>query len=137
MTVGVIETQMPQNQRRKEYDCDLVYGTAKEFGFDFLRDRLLLRRIREGQNDLIGAMMAQGTQGGNENPVQKEAHFGLGRRGRQYPDRRGADPAHHQRVAQRRGKAGRRVLRLVVRGGRPVRRGHRLRIRPRQAAVPN
>ncbi len=77
MTVGVIETQMPQNQRRKEYDCDLVYGTAKEFGFDFLRDRLLLRRIREGQNDLIGAMMAQGTQGGNENPVQKEAHFGL------------------------------------------------------------
>jgi len=35
----------------------VTYGTAKEFGFDFLRDRLLLRRIREGQTDLIGAML--------------------------------------------------------------------------------
>jgi len=77
ISVGVIETQMPQPQRRKEYACDVVYGTAKEFGFDFLRDRLLLRRIREGQNDLLGGMLGQGGQGKGEKPVQREAHFAL------------------------------------------------------------
>jgi preprotein translocase subunit SecA len=77
MTVGVIETEMPQNARRKEYACDIVYGTAKEFGFDFLRDRLLLRRIREGQNDLIGGLLNEGPGSSNEKPVQKEALFGL------------------------------------------------------------
>jgi len=77
LTVGVIETQMPQNQRRKEYACDVVYGTAKEFGFDFLRDRLLLRRIREGQADLLGAMLGQAGRVKNEKPVQREAHFAL------------------------------------------------------------
>jgi len=77
LTVGVIETQMPQNQRRKEYACDVVYGTAKEFGFDFLRDRLLLRRAREGQNDLLGSMLGQGGRVKNEKPVQREALFAL------------------------------------------------------------
>lgn len=77
VSVGVIETEMSQPQRRKEYDCDVVYGTAKEFGFDFLRDRLLLRRIREGQNDLLGGMIGRIGGGGNEKPVQREAYFGL------------------------------------------------------------
>jgi preprotein translocase subunit SecA len=45
LTVGVIQTGMNQDQRRKAYGCDLTYGTSKEFGFDFLRDRLLLRRL--------------------------------------------------------------------------------------------
>ena len=57
MTVGVVETQMSQDDRRKAYQCDVTYGTAKEFGFDFLRDRLLLRRISEGQSDLLGGML--------------------------------------------------------------------------------
>ena len=57
MTVGVVETQMPQPERRKAYACDITYGTAKEFGFDFLRDRLLLRRIGEGQTDFLGGML--------------------------------------------------------------------------------
>ena len=61
--VGVIETQMPQPQRRKAYACDVTYGTAKEFGFDFLRDRLLLRRIGEGQTDLLGGMLGQQADG--------------------------------------------------------------------------
>lgn len=77
VSIGVIETEMSQPQRRKEYDCDVVYGTAKEFGFDFLRDRLLLRRIREGQSDLLGGMLGKVGSGGNEKPVQREAYFGL------------------------------------------------------------
>jgi len=77
LTVGVIETQMPQPQRRKAYACDITYGTAKEFGFDFLRDRLLLRRIREGQGDILGGMLGTSKQGGSEKPVQREPHFAL------------------------------------------------------------
>jgi preprotein translocase subunit SecA len=77
LSVGVIQTQMAQPQRRKAYGCDVTYGTAKEFGFDFLRDRLLLRRIREGQNDLLGGMLGQTRNEGGEQPVQGDAYFAL------------------------------------------------------------
>ena len=76
MKVGCIQSQMPQPQRRQQYGCDICYGTANEMGFDFLRDRLLKRRIGEGQRDLFGAMLGKsGT--GNEEPVQGELHFML------------------------------------------------------------
>jgi preprotein translocase subunit SecA len=76
MQVGCIQSQMPQPERAKQYKCDITYGTANEMGFDFLRDRLLKRRIGEGQRDLFGAMLGQaGT--GNEEPVQGELNFML------------------------------------------------------------
>lgn len=77
LTVGVIQTQMPQAERRKQYACDITYGTAKEFGFDFLRDRLLLRRIREGQTDLLGGMLGHVQHAGGDKPVQRQAFFAL------------------------------------------------------------
>ena len=76
MTVGVIETQMSQDDRRKSYQCDVTYGTAKEFGFDFLRDRLLLRRISEGQGDLLGGMLGHRSEA-SEKPVQGPPFFAL------------------------------------------------------------
>ncbi len=77
LSVGVVQTQMPQPQRRKAYACDVTYGTAKEFGFDFLRDRLLLRRIGEGQTDLLGGMLGGGRGETNEKPVQGNCFFAL------------------------------------------------------------
>ena len=77
LSVGIIQTQQPQPQRRKAYASDVTYGTAKEFGFDFLRDRLLLRRIREGQSDLLGGMLGQQAAAGGDKPVQREAYFAL------------------------------------------------------------
>jgi preprotein translocase subunit SecA len=77
MSVGVVETQMSQPQRRAAYAADITYGTAKEFGFDFLRDRLLLRRISEGQRDLLGGMLGDGQRGADEKPVQREPYFAL------------------------------------------------------------
>jgi preprotein translocase subunit SecA len=77
VTVGVVESAMNQNERRKAYDCDITYGTSKEFGFDFLRDRLLLRRIGEGQTDFLGAMLGMGGDGGGEKPVQRSPFFVL------------------------------------------------------------
>ncbi|MGI6402364.1 MAG: preprotein translocase subunit SecA [Thermoguttaceae bacterium] len=70
MKVGVIQTQQPTDDRRKAYQCDVTYGTAKEFGFDFLRDRLLLRRIREGQTDILGAMLNEQRER-DEQPTQR------------------------------------------------------------------
>jgi len=78
MSVGVVETQMSQPQRRKAYACDITYGTAKEFGFDFLRDRLLLRRIGEGQADLLGGMLIGSPDGSSgDKPVQRAPYFVL------------------------------------------------------------
>ncbi|HVW37959.1 MAG TPA: preprotein translocase subunit SecA [Pirellulales bacterium] len=74
ISVGIIEANMSQPARRKAYACDVTYGTAKEFGFDFLRDRLLLRRINEGLTDFLGGMLGQNGEGG-EQPVQRGAHF--------------------------------------------------------------
>jgi preprotein translocase subunit SecA len=76
MKVGCIQAQMPQPERKKQYSCDITYGTANEMGFDFLRDRLLKRRISEGQRDLFGAMLGKGGST-NEEPVQGELHFML------------------------------------------------------------
>jgi preprotein translocase subunit SecA len=74
VSVGVIESQQSQPTRRKAYACDVTYGTAKEFGFDFLRDRLLLRRIGEGQTDFLGGMLS-GAENSGDQPVQRPPHF--------------------------------------------------------------
>jgi preprotein translocase subunit SecA len=42
LTVGCIQNQMDSFQRRKEYACDLTYGTNNEFGFDYLRDNMVV-----------------------------------------------------------------------------------------------
>ena len=38
LTVGCIQNQMPSEDRKLAYGCDITYGTASEFGFDYLRD---------------------------------------------------------------------------------------------------
>jgi len=76
ITVGVIETPMGQPERRTAYNCDVTYGTSKEFGFDFLRDRLLLRRIGEGQTDFLGGMLGL-LADSSEKPVQRAPFFVL------------------------------------------------------------
>ncbi|MBU0984957.1 MAG: preprotein translocase subunit SecA, partial [candidate division Zixibacteria bacterium] len=38
LTVGVIQNQMTNAERREKYACDITFGTANEFGFDYLRD---------------------------------------------------------------------------------------------------
>ncbi len=77
MTVGVVLTQMSTAQRREAYQCDVTYGTAKEFGFDFLRDRLLLRHTAEGQTDLMARMLGHLADASGDKPVQRAAYFAL------------------------------------------------------------
>jgi preprotein translocase subunit SecA len=40
LKVGLVQSQMPNNQRRKNYYRDITYITNSELGFDFLRDNL-------------------------------------------------------------------------------------------------
>ena len=76
LSVGVIQSQQAQDERRKAYACDVTYGTANEMGFDFLRDRLLKRRIADGQGDVFGGMLG-GRERSHESPVQRELYFML------------------------------------------------------------
>lgn len=42
LSVGCIQSQMDSFQRRKQYACDITYGTNNEFGFDYLRDNMVV-----------------------------------------------------------------------------------------------
>ena len=39
-TVGRIYHDMPEEERKEAYNCDVTYGTNNEFGFDYLRDNM-------------------------------------------------------------------------------------------------
>jgi preprotein translocase subunit SecA len=76
LTVGVIEGGMGEAERRQAYRCDITYGTAKEFGFDFLRDRLAGRTspILAGRPESPSAVYPGG---GNSGGVQRGLHCAL------------------------------------------------------------
>jgi preprotein translocase subunit SecA len=53
LTVGVILSNMDNELRRKEYACDITYGTNNEFGFDYLRDNMTWApegKVQRGHN---------------------------------------------------------------------------------------
>ncbi|MET0811196.1 MAG: preprotein translocase subunit SecA, partial [Thermoleophilaceae bacterium] len=52
VTVGIIQSQMPDVDKAEAYSRDVVYGTNSEFGFDYLRDNLadtLESKVQRGQ----------------------------------------------------------------------------------------
>ena len=44
LTVGCVLQPMKQDERRKQYDCDITYITNNELGFDYLRDNMVGRK---------------------------------------------------------------------------------------------
>ncbi len=44
LSVGVIQHDMNPEQRRSAYGCDITYGTNNEFGFDYLRDNMVVSK---------------------------------------------------------------------------------------------
>ena len=51
MSVGLLQNGMPLDQKRPAYNADVTYGTNSEFGFDYLRDNMVLRphqRVQRG-----------------------------------------------------------------------------------------
>ena len=43
LTIGVIVHGLDDEARKKEYNCDVTYGTNNELGFDYLRDNMKYR----------------------------------------------------------------------------------------------
>ncbi len=46
LTVGCILNSMENDLRREAYNCDITYGTNNEFGFDYLRDNMVIYKER-------------------------------------------------------------------------------------------
>ncbi|MBS3735840.1 MAG: preprotein translocase subunit SecA [Candidatus Bipolaricaulota bacterium] len=44
LDVSVIQEDMDVEARKKAYEADIVYGTANQFGFDYLRDNMVISR---------------------------------------------------------------------------------------------
>lgn len=52
-TVGTILSNMDNDARRAAYACDITYGTNNEFGFDYLRDNMVVdlsNKVQRGFN---------------------------------------------------------------------------------------
>lgn len=47
LTVSALLTATPPHLRKAVYESDIVYGTASEFGFDYLRDNSMVQRKEE------------------------------------------------------------------------------------------
>ncbi|WP_315168891.1 preprotein translocase subunit SecA [Metaclostridioides mangenotii] len=57
MSVGVIIQDQDPNLRKAQYNCDIVYGTNNEFGFDYLRDNMVTRKDDKVQRELNFAIV--------------------------------------------------------------------------------
>ncbi|WP_346837141.1 preprotein translocase subunit SecA [Microbulbifer sp. SAOS-129_SWC] len=44
LSVGIIVSQQPPEEKKAAYEADITYGTNNEFGFDYLRDNMVLRK---------------------------------------------------------------------------------------------
>jgi preprotein translocase subunit SecA len=57
MSVGLIIHGLEAPDRQKAYACDITYGTNNEFGFDYLRDNMVIYREQMVQRDLNFALI--------------------------------------------------------------------------------
>ncbi len=57
LTVGAVLSHMGDAERRSAYRRDIVYGTLREIGFDYLRDNLRHARIEQVQSGLEVAIV--------------------------------------------------------------------------------
>ncbi len=56
LSVGVIVSEMPYEEKQKAYNADITYGTNNEFGFDYLRDNMAFsseEQFQRGQHFAI------------------------------------------------------------------------------------
>ena len=57
LTVGVVSSGQSAEEKKAAYDCDVVYGTNNEFGFDYLRDNMAFSRSDKAQGALAFAIV--------------------------------------------------------------------------------
>src|SRR4051794_19444536 len=55
VSVGILQSMQPLEDKHHAYACDITYGTNSEFGFDYLRDNMaptLQDKVQHGGRDL-------------------------------------------------------------------------------------
>ena len=57
LTVGCVLNSMDNDERRKQYACDITYVTNNELGFDYLRDNMVIYKEQLVQRDLAYAII--------------------------------------------------------------------------------
>ena len=57
MTVGVIQHDMTDDERRNAYACDITYVTNSELGFDYLRDNMKFSKAQQVLRPLFFAIV--------------------------------------------------------------------------------
>jgi len=57
LTVGINRSGMKPEEKREAYACDITYGTNNEFGFDYLRDNMVLYKEQKVQRPLYYAIV--------------------------------------------------------------------------------
>ena len=56
VTCGYINSGQTDDERRKNYECDITYATNSELGFDYLRDNMRFSKkdmVQRGHNYAI------------------------------------------------------------------------------------
>ncbi|MFD1849014.1 preprotein translocase subunit SecA [Oceanobacillus bengalensis] len=57
LTVGLNGNGLTKEEKREAYNCDITYGTNNEFGFDYLRDNMVLYKHQMVQRPLHFAII--------------------------------------------------------------------------------
>ncbi len=57
LTVWVIYNSQPRDEKKKAYECDVVYATNNELGFDYLRDNMVWTLEDKVQSPLFFAII--------------------------------------------------------------------------------
>ncbi len=57
LTVGVNRRDMSPEEKRDAYNCDILYSTNNEIGFDYLRDNMVVRKEERVQRPLNFAII--------------------------------------------------------------------------------
>lgn len=50
LKVGLIRHETPNSEKKEQYRSDVIYGTNNEFGFDYLRDNMVMNKENMVQN---------------------------------------------------------------------------------------
>ncbi len=57
ISVGVVVSGQDSELKQSSYNCDIVYGTNNEFGFDYLRDNMVFETSQKAQRELNFAVV--------------------------------------------------------------------------------
>lgn len=57
LTVGLVISGMQPQDKRNAYACDITYGTNNEYGFDYLRDNMVIYKDQLVQRKLNYAIV--------------------------------------------------------------------------------